>query len=128
MTPQSRDEARERLAAALVHRLVKFAKAVETASQRERIGLLLDHAHEAADAILALLSPEQGWRDVGEVKCGRPVLVSRAEDGMHFTPTTAFIDATGVWRVFRSEDGMEPLPFVPTHWQPIPAPPTKGGE
>lgn len=60
------------------------------------------------------------WQEIGEYPPHLPVLVSRPTDRVRYTPTTAFHDATGVWRLFRSEGGRKPLPFVPTHWMPLP--------
>lgn len=67
--------------------------------------------------------PPVGWEPISEVRDCFPVLVSRAESGMHYVPTTAFKDVGGTWRVFRSEDGNWPLSFDPTHWMPLPEPP-----
>jgi len=78
------------------------------------------HIIEALSALPAV----DGWLLIGEDFPHLPVLLSRPDgDGLRYTPTTGFNDATGVWRVFRSEGGMEPLPFVPTHYMPLPAPP-----
>jgi hypothetical protein len=35
----------------------------------------------------------------------------------------AYRDATGVWRVLGSKHNYTKLPFKPTHWMPLPAPP-----
>jgi hypothetical protein len=75
--------------------------------------------HEAA---------EDGWLPIEQHTGAFPVLVSRPTDREVYKPTTAFVDATGVWRVFRSEGGNTPLPFVPTHYQELPAPPVSASE
>lgn len=66
--------------------------------------------------------PDHGWQPI-ETAPGLPVLVSRPTDRYVFTPTTAFRDATGVWRLYRSPGGSMRLPFTPTHWTPLPEPP-----
>lgn len=66
-----------------------------------------------------------GWRDIETHKGCHAVLVSRPTGREVYAPTTAFLDATGVWRVYRSEGGMTPLPFTPSHWMPLPAPPAE---
>ncbi len=71
------------------------------------------------------LAPTSQWLPIETYKDCFPVLVSRPPDGFISTPTTAFKDVTGVWRVYRSEGGNTPLPFEPTHWQYLPRPPTK---
>jgi len=77
-----------------------------------------------ADAIAAVTALPDAWRPIEDDFPHSPVLLSRPDgDGQRYTPTTGFNDATGVWRVFRSEGGMEPLPFVPTHFMPLPSPP-----
>ncbi len=63
------------------------------------------------------------WQDIATHSGHGAVLVSRPTDKYFYEATTAFVDATGVWRVFRSIQGMAILPFVPTHWQALPAPP-----
>lgn len=60
------------------------------------------------------------WRPISEVADGFVYLVSRPDDRYYYEPTTAFIDATGKWRVFRSEGGCDPLPFEPTHYMKLP--------
>lgn len=68
----------------------------------------------------------QGWQPI-ERMTGHPVvLVSRPTGRLRHEATTAFLDATNVWRVFRSEGGMTPLPFEPTHFMPLPEPPREG--
>lgn len=55
--------------------------------------------HEAALCRSAIVSQ---WRPI-ETAPGLPVLVSRPNDSRYFyTPTTAYRDAIGVWRLFRS--------------------------
>ena len=63
-----------------------------------------------------------GWQPI-ETAPGLPVLVTRPTDRYVFIPTTAFRDATGAWRLYRSPGGNMRLPFTPTHWMPIPEPP-----
>ncbi len=74
-----------------------------------------------------------GWLPI-ETHLGHcaAVLVCRETPTEQRRATSAFMDATGVWRLYNSEGGMTPLPFDPTHWQPLPAPPradqSNGGE
>lgn len=63
------------------------------------------------------------WRDIGTYQGCPVVLVSRPTDHFVYTPTTAYRDATGVWRVFGSHANATPLRFTPTHWQALPNPP-----
>jgi hypothetical protein len=65
------------------------------------------------------------WRPIESYEGHGAVLVSRPTTAREaFSATTAFFDATNVWRVFRSKGGMTPLPFKPTHWMPLPEAPT----
>lgn len=66
------------------------------------------------------------WQPIASHHCHSAVLVGRPSDNLIYTPTSAFLDVTGVWRIFRSEGGMTPLPFEPTHWMPLPEPPKVG--
>lgn len=59
------------------------------------------------------------WQPIETIPGHGAVLVGHP----HHLPTTAFLDATHKWRVFRSQGGMKRLPFEPTHWQPLPDPP-----
>jgi hypothetical protein len=79
---------------------------------------------DTADACLILLRQQQGWQQMATHKGHGPVIVSRPSDELAYQATTAFLDVTGVWRVFRSEGGMTPLRFEPTHWMPLPSPPS----
>ena len=64
------------------------------------------------------------WRPIENYEGHGAVLVSRPTTAREaFSATTAFFDATNVWRVFRSKGGMTPLPFKPTHWMPLPEAP-----
>jgi hypothetical protein len=63
------------------------------------------------------------WEPIETYEGRGPVLVSRPTVREIFTPTAAFLDVTGVWRVFRSEGGNWPLSFQPTFWMPLPKPP-----
>ena len=66
----------------------------------------------------------QGWQPIETHSGCAAVLVSRpTTEREAWSATSAFMDATNVWRVFRSKGGMTPLPFKPTHWQPLPFPP-----
>lgn len=56
----------------------------------------------------------------GVVLVGRPAYSSD-----QFGPATAFKDVTGVWRVYLSCGGMDPLPFEPTHYMLRPDPPAE---
>jgi len=60
------------------------------------------------------------WRPIADAHDCSVYIVSRPDDQFCYEPTTAFKDAGGTWRVFRSEGGMEPLPFEPTHFLPTP--------
>lgn len=64
------------------------------------------------------------WQPIKTYEGCGVVLVSRPTNHLTYTPTTAFRDAVGIWRVFRSEAGMTPLPFKPTHWMPLPVAPS----
>lgn len=68
-----------------------------------------------------------GWRDIATYEGCHAVLVSRPTGREVYAPTTAFMDVTGVWRVYRSEGGNTPLPFAPTHWMPLPQAPDPSG-
>jgi len=83
-----------------------------------------------SDAMLTAAPPPpaQGWQPIDKLVGHRPVLVSRPTDSQVYTATAAFLDVTGVWRIFRSEGGMTPLPFEPTVFQPLPTPPAVEGE
>ena len=78
-----------------------------------------------AEVAIAAMPPAIGeqWRPIAEYRGYGAVLVSRPSDRLAYSATTAFLDMANVWRVFRSEGGMTPLPFVPTHLRPLPAPP-----
>jgi len=52
-----------------------------------------------------------------------PVLVCRETPTETIRATSAFLDVTGVWRLFGSKGGNRRLRFEPTHWQPLPEPP-----
>jgi hypothetical protein len=81
---------------------------------------------EQAARIVTLLN-EREWQPI-ETAPGCAVLISRPTDKLMYRPTSAFRDATGVWRVFRSDGGNTPLPFEPTHWMPLPYPPASESE
>ena len=110
MTPPSRDEARERLEKDLAN------------DEREYPGLSFVLVFR--DDVRALLSPEQGWRDIESAPTdGRSVLVfcPRASDhGYERVRLT--------WRQDGKWQGANNTSWPPTHWMPLPAPPTKGGE
>lgn len=38
---------------------------------------------------------------------------------------SAYRDAAGIWRVLGSKDNYTRLPYKPTHWTPLPPPPTE---
>lgn len=81
--------------------------------------------------IKALLSPASPqidrWQPI-ETYRGGTVLVSKPTDRYIYSATTAFYDVCDTWRVFRSEGGMKELSFDPTHWMPLPTPPTEENE
>jgi len=145
MTPPSRDEARERLAAALD--LLPDVKARLASGQQPNayesgrcfiigigpvtncLALAETGTQEVADMFeqalrLALLSPEQGWREIESAPMdGRSVLVfcPRASDhGYERIRLT--------WRKDGKWQGANNTSWPPTHWMPLPAPPTNGGE
>lgn len=60
-----------------------------------------------------------GWQLIETHQGHGPVLVGRVPDECIHQPTTAFLDVTGVWRVYRSVGGMSELPFEPTHWMSL---------
>jgi len=66
------------------------------------------------------------WRPIETYEGCGAVLVGRPTDSKLFYRTaSAFRDVTGVWRILFSEGGMAPLPYEPTVWQPLPAPPSQ---
>lgn len=121
--PQSQD------VRALVERLLEMAARFENGllvpslemTQREG-RTLVALSRKAAEALSCLAG--EGWRPISELDSLNPVLVSRPTDNFVYTPTTAFKDATGVWRLFRSPGGMQKLQFAPTHFRPLPAAPS----
>jgi hypothetical protein len=62
-----------------------------------------------------------GWRRIAEHDSHFPVLVSREPDKYIYPPKAAFVDVTGVWRIYGSEGGMSELGFTPTVFQPLPS-------
>lgn len=111
MTSPSRDEARERL-----------ASCADYPESRRSDGVLLTTVR--VDDLRVLLSPEHGWREIESApKDGRSVLVfcPRASDhGYERIRLT--------WRKDGKWQGANNTSWPPTHWMPLPAPPTKGGE
>ena len=105
----NRDEAREGLVAALQHADIFEYSRIEKPVLTEDLR--------------ALLSPEQGWREIE----------SAPKDGRHFL---AYEDTGDMYRAAFHRDGYliafcgQPVVQSPepTHWMPLPAPPTKGGE
>lgn len=61
-----------------------------------------------------------GWRPIDGAPKGQPVQVWAADKDHHWLPFTACLEAGGAWTRPASRDG---LPFVPTHWRDLPAPP-----
>lgn len=119
----------------VIPRTVRILKALYTAHDNApkrlaetKVRLRL---HEAADHLQGIVEREHArlldeqWQLIGEDPPYKPVLVSRPRDKVIYTPTTAFYDATGIWRVFRSKGGMQLLPFEPTHWMPLPPVPSQ---
>lgn len=77
-------------------------------------------------AALAHQAPgEDAWRPIEEHEGnGLPIMLGRvASDGLAGMRCSGFLDATGVWRVLYSEGGCTELPFIPTHFRPLPNPP-----
>jgi len=111
MTPQSRDEARDRLAHALERADFYGLKTIEIPIRTEDLR--------------ALISPEQGWREIESAPGFRvPVLlIGRYPTGNGWSD---------IYHGWRNAGGSNwdrwPHDFKPTHYQPLPAPPTKGGE
>lgn len=83
----------------------------------------LDRIITAATEAARLRSEVPEWLPIEKYSGHSVVLVSRQDGEFFYTPTTAFLDATGVWRVFRSKGGMTPLDFEPTDFQYLPATP-----
>lgn len=79
-------------------------------------------AMRAWDAVEAAQAADP-WSQIADYDGCGVVLVSRAPDKLYYQPTTAFRDAGGTWRVFRSEGGMAELGFEPTHFMPTPPEP-----
>lgn len=72
--------------------------------------------------VLSIMQPK--WTPIDENIGHLVVLVTRETTKYdRFTPTTAFKDATGVWRVFNSVGGMTRLPFDPTLYMDVIEPP-----
>ena len=117
MTPPSRDEARERL-----------ASCADYPESRRSDGVLLTTVR--VDDLRALLSPEQGWREIESApKDGTGFLVWIAKDeicGPHVFGQVS-ITSDGAWWDDTTADRIEPIKNA-THWMSLPAPPTKGGE
>ena len=67
-----------------------------------------------------LRDSDDPWSPISDHSGNGVVIVSRPDDKLYYEPTTAFLDATGVWRAFRSEAGSARLPFEPTHFMPTP--------
>ncbi len=84
----------------------------------------------AAMLAAAPTPPTDGWRAIEpNADYGFPILVARpAYSADQFGPVTAFKDVTGVWRIYLSEGGSDPVPFEPTHWMERPAPPQQQRE
>ena len=135
ITPPSRDEARERLAAALD--LLPDVKARLASGQQPNayvsgnsfiigigpvtncLALARTRTEEVADMFeqalrLALLSPEQGW-----------LLRGQWEPSACHVLACRFNADCGEW-IYGVVASPISAPF--THWMPLPAPPTKGGE
>jgi hypothetical protein len=118
MTAPTRDEARERL-------LVELLRPIAAASSGASLGKpTINYVTVRQEDLRALLSPEQGWREIESApKDGRSVLVfcPRASDhGYERIRLT--------WRKDGKWQGANNTSWPPTHWRPLPAPPTKGGE
>lgn len=124
MTPPSRDEARERLDAILLaaidredaKALARFFMPDDPYGDRKR----------AVDAALALLSPEQGWREIETAPKDRPFWARQSNGEIalcwRHAPSSR-TDEIVTWKGNR--------PFRAVDWRlpdPLPAPPTKGGE
>jgi Lar family restriction alleviation protein len=78
---------------------------------------------EARAALLAALAEREGWQPVTDDVRG-PVTVCRFGDADHgWLPMTAYRVSGGKWERPASRDG---LPYDPTHWQPLPTPPSRG--
>lgn len=107
----NRDEAREGLVAALQHADIFEYSRIEKPVLTEDLR--------------ALLSPEQRWRGIKSAPGFRvPVLlIGRYPTG------NGWSDIYHGWRNAGGSNWARwPHDFKPTHWMPLPAPPTKGGE
>ncbi len=91
-------------------------------AERHAGSLFLEREEAREQLAAARADGERQWQPISTAP-GLVVLVSRPKDKFVYTPTTAFRDATGVWRIYRSVGGNLPLSFEPTHWQPLPQPP-----
>ncbi len=65
--------------------------------------------------ILADLAAPSQWRDISTYEGCSPVIVTRVDCKFLFHSYAAFLDVTGVWRIFGSAGGNELLRFTPTH-------------
>ena len=113
MTPPSRDEARERLAAKIEGLILS---ALYDAPHKKPPTGSDAPVKVLSDDIAALLSPEQGWRDIESAPMdGRSVLVfcPRASDhGYERIRLT--------WRKDGKWQGANNTSWPPTHWMPLP--------
>ena len=113
MTPPSRDEARKRL-----------ASCADYPESRRSDGVLLTTVR--VDDLRALLSPEQGWREIESAPKDRPFWARQSNGEIalcwRHAPSSR-TDEVVTWKGNR--------PFRAVDWRlpdPLPAPPTKGGE
>ena len=85
-------------------------------------------AFDVTDAILAKLSPgEEGWRPIESAPSQEPVLVGHV--GFKGWQRIAIKNALGEWSYYdRPWLQQDPLDQPPTHWMPLPPPPSSQEE
>lgn len=69
--------------------------------------------------MLVRIGDHEGWRPIDTAPKGKPIQVWAADKEHHWLPFTACLEYDR-WTRPASRDG---LPFSPTHWRELPAPP-----
>lgn len=94
-----------------------FPDPVSPLTSRERVATTLKQFSSAVGASV--------WRPTTEHQCDSLAYLVTAKNkyGAWREPISAFMDATGVWRVLGSRDGMTRLSFSPTYFMDLPPKP-----